>query len=499
MKAMKYSRAQILAMAAFLLFLSLIGLAGFFTAHGLPLQGVDAFVFLPQTVSYQASGDLLNPVWQGGQHLDPAGLGRMTYHGFFFPQLLGALMPAATFPMMLLVLATLQGLASLLFCWVLYLCTKALGWRLTAWRLFLIALLGVVASPHIVSTEGRPEPLVACILLSALILMLKTPLRWHGRIAGGAIGLIAATSPISSVLAGLLFAGYAAWRLRARECLRETFGAAGLSLTVFAVCMYWYPYAFSDWLYGMWEMGNYALVTNPELQVESNYLYQYTFARSSPFLLGTLAIFLWTVFRFLRSGKRPQSFALFLLFLLLFVWAIDQFVLYVDWGRYNLLPYVPCALLAVYCELARTDGSALYRRVAVGVLLIASLGLPADVYLRAHAWLAGYDLMSARARFAEVLELYPDEPIALQQNLFTLTDTPAEIAFFNRTVPADATMIVWPQSYGYREQPPQIDAFELVADYFNPSRASIAGFEISKDDRGCGFAVYRRISGESSQ
>lgn len=491
-----------LASLAMILLVATIVFRSYATARGIPLLAGDACVFLPQTIPFQQRGELVNVVWRPASDLDARGEGRMVYHGFLYPMLLSVVMWQADYVTLSRVLAVLQGGTMLFFCVFLWSFAKRWQWRLTSGRILLIGLLVVACANYLRGAVGRPESLAALLLMVGVLLVSATPPAWHGWIAGIGIGALTVIDPVVGGMAGLAFAGAAAWWLHPRRWFWTVAGAAGLSVSFFVACLFWYPYAFADWWSGTLKMANYAFADGIRKYDLRSYLSEYLWSGSGWFLFGTLTLALWSAVRLIRrqylEGTGPVFPAALFAMLVLAGAALSRFVLYASWAKYNVLPFMPIGFLAIFYELGRTPvpnsgKPTAFRRAAFLILAIASLGLAGDLVERVHTMRFGLDLAQARDLFGAVRKAHAGEVIALPENLFTLTENYSNIIFWNGSrPPAKASLLVTAQFYSGRATPPPIDGFQVVANHFNPQRPFLFGIPVSRGDRGSGFAVYSR-------
>lgn len=501
---MKSRFQMLIAGFALAVFVGAIGLRSCATAKGIPLFGTDSCVFLPQTVPFYERGELINEVWRPARHIDPLGKGRMVYHGFLYPMILTLLMWRGDYLAMVGSLAILHAVSALLLCGLLWNFAKCWKWRMTPGQLLLVPLLGWAGANYTQGGLGRPEPLAAIIVMGSALVMSRSHLRWHGCIAGIGIGLATASDPIVGVFGGLAFAAYAGWRFPARRCLLEIAGAAVVSMLALACCFLWYPYSVGEWFRGTSGMGQGALAVGERGHYWQNFLVECFSYGSSWFLPGTVLLVVWSGVRLVRrqrrAGQGPCSPLVFYASLLLTGAAALRFVLYLPWARYNVLPFVPLGFLLIFHELGQESPRGRpspYRFAAVIVLAIASLGLPTDLFQRYHTLRFGLDLRAARSLFNAVRKNHPDEVIAMNQSLFTLTEDYRNIVFWkNEAPPAEATILLDSQFSQRQLRPVAIDGFRLAADHFNSRPPSLLGVTVPLRDRGCGFAVYLRDGAE---
>ncbi len=66
----------------------------FFGIHVWPAGAGDSQFLIPPAVEYRSSGELLHPFYQKAKIFDPAGEGRLVYHGFLLQMIVGSFAPA---------------------------------------------------------------------------------------------------------------------------------------------------------------------------------------------------------------------------------------------------------------------------------------------------------------------------------------------------------------------------------------------------------------------
>lgn len=504
------------------LFFAAVGFSAFAADE---LLGADAIVFLPQTVPYREQGELINPVWPPAAKLDPTGAGRMTYHGFLFPMLLGQMMGRSDYAALSTTLAALYVAAAVLYCVLLGRLSRRWTGGVLHRQLLVTALVAFACASYLRGGVGRPETLAAIILMGTVLALSHVAETWHGRLAGIGIGLVTAVDPIIGVFGGLVFAGYATWRHAFPRAALEIVGTAGVALIVFAVCIAWYPYSFADWLYGTLRMGTHALGNVPGARAWPLFLdqigwlpvvakaafgliYEHVpflkgafFLDRSWFLVATFPLVAWAGLRLLRrqhrQGAGPRAPLAFYATLLAGAWAIDRFVLYVGWARYNIHPLMPLGLLLVGHELARQPDPGerpprVFRWAAITILVITSASFHSELFQRLHLARYSPTLTEARAKLRAIRQENPGAIIALHENLFTLTEDFANIVFWNETIPASATLLVDAEGNRRTAAPVDFAGFRLVANHYSrrPMPRLVPPF--TPQVRGPGFAVYDR-------
>ncbi|MBV9008452.1 MAG: hypothetical protein JO354_04695 [Verrucomicrobia bacterium] len=494
--------AGVLVIIAAALFLAGIGFRSFGTSRGVPVLGLDACVFVPQAVTFRATGDLINPVWPAAKLLDPASKGRMVYHGFLFPMTLAWLMSRSDYLALIGSLALLAAVATILPALMFLVLARRWNWDLTAARWLLVLFLTIAAANYTQGSPGRPETLAAVILASGVIVGASISSRWQPISAALAIGLTTAVDPIVGVLAGFLFAGYAAWKWPARLGIPRIIVAAILALLTFGCCILLYPYSARDWLEGTLRMGRYAISRPVSGSPVRLFLGNYITSGSSWLIFLAIVLVLWTCWRIvnarLREQSRPQSPLLFVAVLILATAAVCRFVLYAPWTRYTFLPFMPIGYIAVFYELGRIETAQrqphwFYRFCAIAILAWISLGFVLDLGTEALVLKYGDSLPIARAQFQAVRAEHPGSTIALSQYLFALTEDCHNVVFTNEAnpPPPNVDLLILPQAFSAYLQPPVVRGFQLRENYFDGR--SLFGIPLFRlGNRSYAFAVYAR-------
>jgi hypothetical protein len=510
----------------------------------LPLHYGDAEYFMAPVVNYAAGKGLVNP-WYVLR--DPQG-GRMVWHGYLMPQLYGTLLWKASYPALVL----LQGFVAILVLSVsalLFYAVSARPGRVTPTALAATGILMLIGLlPPLLG--GRPEPLATLLLVSVVLVLMRTPLRHQWWIIAAALSLAAAITPAAGVISALVAAVYYYWVFpprQARWTLLATgiLAAAGLAAVTAAVC----PFGLVEWLKGI-------LRHFSQLDFEYQPLLRIWFFQSHMFaygiwLLAALVAAGILAREKLRSAAIPAGLVVFGLLLLAVCWRLG---IWTAGRNYNLLTFAPLACALVLKAFWQIGPLSLWERVRVRAELghatastaqpsppaplptslrpVPGEGKPSDRWRKAMlCWLLAVVLgvpalstakmllctlvpQPGRLSYAEakrlVDELRRSQPkIALSSGLFVLAEKQegveiADLNFGTATVEAVAAPIlvlqqakfVWPDSpaaaAGY---PPDIPGFQLIDDHFTHCHPAVLGLRLAYTPESYNLAVYRRVEG----
>jgi hypothetical protein len=493
--------SRIAASLAIAAFLAAIALRTWTTVLGFPALAVDAVVFQPQAISFARDGSLVNPVWRPAKNLDPEGVGRMSYHGFLSPMVTGSLMNRADAFALTRSLAAIHALSALLFPLFLYRFARLWKIPMNAGVVCWATLLAWVNAHYTLSNVGRYESMAALVLMAGILAGSFFSATWQTRVGGALAGILAAMHPIAGCLAAIGICVRATWKFPVAQCARHIVVAGGYAMAVFTLLLLWYPYGFEDWLYGTLSMGRHAMApVHAPLVARLRY---WLWHGPSFFSLGVAVLFAFGGWRFLRrrqlEGRGPAAPILFYPGIAVALAAIWRFAVQAPWSNYNLMPFVPLGLLLIFKETAPglEPRSRLPQRMlagaAVAVLLIAAIGPARDTLMRIHFLRHGVTLAEARRELARFREQHPGAEIALDTNLFTLTEDYRNVIFWSGKAPLGIAYLVVAEAYRQRPAPPAIEGYELTENHFNPRPPRLLGFALAEDNKGNGFAIYRTV------
>ena len=473
----------------------------------LPVRYGDAEYFMPPSINYAAGKGLANP-WHLGR--DPQG-GRLIWHGYLMPQLYGALLWKASYRALVLLQAAtailVLALSGLLFQAILARPSHAVpaAWAATA-SLMLAGLLPPLFS-------GRPEPLAALLLVSAVLVLRRAPLRHHWWILAIALALLAMTAPAAGLISALATAVYYCWIFPRRPALLALL-ASGLlaAATVAATTALVYPFGLAAWLRGVFthvsalEFPHYAFFSLWFLQAR-------TFAYGVWLIAAGLTVLVLAREK-LRSTAFPTGVVVFGLLLASVCWWLG---VWIAARNYNLLAFAPlaCALLLKTLPdwLDRFPMAAGWRKSSCTWLLALMLGLPAlgTVKMLLCSLVPQPGTLSYGDARRLVERLRAEHPkIALSSGLFTLSEEQdrveiADLHFGTSCLDSTTAEIlvlqqakfVWPNSpaaaAGY---PPEILGFKLIDDHFTHCHPTLWGLPLAYSPESYNLAVYRRVAAD---
>ena len=184
-------RSRNIALVVFFLG-SLSGLLLWFAIKGFPVPDGDAMYYYPVMLDRASGQGFSNHFSRFVQQFDPTGEGRLVYHGYLYPLLVGSLAWKPCYASIEIVVATLE-IAALAACIGLFWFAQrgtpsarsAMGYLLSATATLACA---TVISGH----AGRSETIGIPIIATGAILLYTIPFRWHWLSCGVAVGLLAA-------------------------------------------------------------------------------------------------------------------------------------------------------------------------------------------------------------------------------------------------------------------------------------------------------------------
>jgi hypothetical protein len=183
-----------------------------FALHCWPVLDGDAINFVPNMVTYANNRTLVNAPSAIAQQVDLLGGGRLIHHGFLYEMVVGRISFFPTYSSVILTMALIEILSLGACAFVLYRAANTLsigsGWLRLA--LVFFGLGGTAAA--LLGLRGRPEPFGILLVASAGGLVFSLPWRWHFLVVGGALGLLAATSPPGTLLCSPIAVLYASAR-----------------------------------------------------------------------------------------------------------------------------------------------------------------------------------------------------------------------------------------------------------------------------------------------
>jgi|GEM_PF-4985945 len=458
------------------------------TAAGFPLLGADARVFLPQALAYAQSGELVNHVWRPAASLDPTGGQRMVYHGFLYPMIIGSLIGRPSGENLAILLATIQTLAALALPLLLLDLRRRLGAPLTAGAWLWALAFGIAGAVYSYGSPGRPEPLVALLIMVAVVAGWRLPVRWRVRGAGLLLGVIAALDPLVGVLAALATLGVSAWVMPLRGFLAAAVIAGGYAMACFAFLIALiYPYPWEDWVLGTLRMGKVAMVNS---QTSGSLVLWMT--NSTNWMLPVALTAIGAGAAWLARGRAPKSPIVFGAIMLLALAAIARFTIMQHWATYNLAPFMPIGMIAPYLAVTAARSPLTLRLALAACLLVIAAGPLRDLAMRGMWIDDGVSLRQATSKLAEFSAKHPEGRIVIAESLFSVVPNSGHSEFFRGDPPPSATFVVIPQAFEKHFTPPTIPGFSLLENHFQKSTPAVFGVALAFDQKGCGFAIYQR-------
>jgi hypothetical protein len=465
-----------------------LGFRGVTTAWGFPLLGVDARVFLPQALAFAESGELVNRVWQPAAALDVEGSGRMVYHGYLYPMVIAGLLGEGRSEKLSIVLSIIQTLAALALPLLLLDLGRRRGMRMNPAAWLWALAFGVATAVYSYGSPGRPEPLVTLLMMVAVGIGWRLAPAWRVRGAGVLLGVVASLHPLVGVLAALATLATCAWTLAPRRFLQSAVVAGGYAMACFTLLMALvYPYRWDDWVLGTLRMGKVAMQDGRTSEALGHWM-----TNGPNWMLPVALLAIGAGGGWLVRGHWPKSPVAFGVVLIVALAAVVRFTIIQHWATYNLVPFVPIGMLAPYLAVtSRRSPLALRAGIAV-CLLVVSLGVLRDLALRGMWLIDGVSLREAKRQLADFSAHHPHARIAFAEPLFTLAPDSPQVDFYRESPPPTAEFAVVPQAFQLRATPPVIPGFTLLEDHFQASAPVVMGVALASDQKGCGFAIYRR-------
>ena len=494
------ARGKVRALIAGMLLLT-AAVTGVLTARLNSPLGGDTRAYLPPAVRWAAGQGLTNPYYERAVRGDPSGEARLIYHGFLYQRLVGALMSEPTYAAAARVLGYF-GMASILLGvgWVLW--PKVAKEGSSPWVEAVLVIGAAQALAGEVLLNGRPEGVGTFWVVLGLAALLKLRAPWNYGLAGAALGLLGATSPIGAVLAGLALLAWLARELPERSWLAPYAWVAGGCAGAFLAAVAFYPYTIKEWLTGLTH--NADPVTG---YMSYHWLSAWLFTSAGPLFGLILFVALVPVVADAVAQKRrktPLSWGLYLFTLAIFVLAGFYFAR--DERNYNLRLLMPVWVILASVGAIRWARIGGWRRVGPWVVggVLAAGG--AEVWRQAALQSATPSGVSREA-FADTLQqIETHGTVALTDGLLVATSpTDARISMTEvvngggqYTTASTADFLCLQQINPTRLTPPQIAGWEYVWDDFSDEAPRLFGLPLARRPQGFQVAVYRRM-GSSAQ
>lgn len=468
-----------------------------------PVLEDDAIDFIPPAVTYASQGALVNEVNPLWAQVDPAGEGRLVYHGFLYTLVVGKMAASATYPSVVWVMALIDVLALGACAFVLYRVATLRAGSFDFWRMALVALgVGGIASA-LISLRGRPEPFAMLLVALAAGCMFMLEWRWHFILAGGALGLMAASHPTGTLLCAPVVMVYASARCGPSQWLAWLCKALVVSLVFFGITMIWYPYHLSEWVAGLVRHASIVSAWDRRGRVLQYWLTVPRTALFVPLYLVSLTCGLWLSWRFRDKIRFRVGFGLSLVVFMLAAYFFNMRNPEMNYD-FILAPLIYGVLILGWGVWLACDAKAclpgcrkLMLFLPLTAMAVTNLGFLRQAALYPFFLNHGMKYLQARARLQEIRESWPGK-IELDGGLFTLTEDYHNLAF---TIdgPRQAPLAVVQQVNRGLLSPPKLENYELVEDHFSRVVPSLFGVRIGNTVGGYNFAVYRRADCQKRQ
>jgi hypothetical protein len=468
---------------------SISGLLLWFAIAGFPVPDGDSIYYYPVMLARAAGHGFSNHFSRFVQQFDPTGEGRLVYHGYLYPLMVGSLAWKPSYASIEIVIAAFQ-IVSLTACACLFwLARRGLPSADGMLGNFLFVTATLACATVISGLAARAETVGIPIVTIGVILLYAIPFRWHWLSCGVCVGLLAAAHPIGSLLAGLLVAMYAFARLSFWPSLRFILAAAAVAMAIWAMTFWAYPYSLSEWVGGLLANGRNVLprpTTGPDSSVFYRWILQ-------PSATGYGGIYLFGAFLLIYYFRQYASFIKsrlpFALCAIPLIFAIYNYGIRVPVQNYNLLLFAPL-VLALIVRLCSVGTMGVLRVAAIALFCLASMGFAQKVLLFPWFLRDGLSRDTAGQRLSEVRREFPG-PVALSGGLFTLVDRYDGIEEYYSG--SSVATLVMQQAFRSTSTAPMVPGYRLVRSNFCPVIPKLFGIPVAHSVQGYNFAVYRRI------
>ncbi|MGF1453346.1 MAG: hypothetical protein ACFB21_14890 [Opitutales bacterium] len=326
-------------------------------------------VFCPPILAMAESGELLNEWWAPASALHPEGQPRYAYHGLLFPWLTGKLLWESSPGALQSTLAAFRGLVPVFF---------ILGW-FSLQRMLANAdrahgfapLLGLLATLPVLGWMrlGRPEDLAALLLLGFGIGLLVVSQRYFFPLLAIAVALLAHTHPLTAVWSGLGASALAVRRFPGRAVFPAMLGTGICAVLLFLLAFGIFDTTFWEWWNGFHQMADHATFGVSGLETAS--------LEGRLVVLGYVGLAAIPLVHALQRKVRKMA-GVPVWTLVAVGLALLVVVYFGAWKPrpYNVLPFVPVAILTLLHFISRSNVSPLYAlmsKFALGGLAAAGL------------------------------------------------------------------------------------------------------------------------------
>ena len=461
--------------------------------EGPPIYLDDAYFLL---VSYSWLNGLgFNNFW-----VNPISSTIFNWHGFLQPMLVAWISPCKTLDCLNIAVITIGGV--FLAMWY-PLVNSVTSSRTLRWMLYMIAVA------YVLQHSARPELLASLglVALTALFYFLPDGRAFvsRGLAAGVLVGLIAVTSPVVGVFAGIGVAAATTY-LRRNDANYIRFGAEGLVclvsalVTVALMLTFIYPYSASDWLNGI--LTHSAKTAGRE--DTNGFLKAYMATKLLPFQ-GVMIVVLagisgYALMQIWRAGNRLFS-AVFILICFAAAYLLYFSAIRIPSTVYNFTVLVPSIALIAIMIVSVTGTSARYARIA----LITPLALFAVACCFGQAVWAMQTLTFARdqQRLAQGISQSVDRYMAANRRI--AMDPPLMAAVDDVSKLKDITILFFGQPHKESDIPPDVDVLFRSQREFPKLPADVPGFKLVTNNydqsifgrflapKGTYYAIYEAV------
>lgn len=468
----------------------LVIFGAYFRTSGFPfVPFTDAICFLPQSVSY-AQGEGLRNIYCFTYIPD----GAFIWHGFLFSLLIG-LFKVDTYDKVSILLALMNAANVAILAFALARLTCA--WK-SRTRLFFLSSGLIVQAGYLQGLLGRPESLSSLLVSMGVLMWTFKPNLWFSCFMGSVIGLLAVTSPVTAVSAGICFIIGSMIRFRNLPgfLLNGLLAAVGAVLSIL-VALYFYPYTWAQWLWGLRiHSGSVIRDSLPTLPV---IIRQY-FINSGQFMMGLvfLSTLMCGALIILRVNQTNRKT---LVFLLSFLGLFGLFVLYYSHssGYYTMLCLLPLGLavaaLALRPELAGFGRIPKILKISFFLSLSAASLDPILLQIGYFMGHGGLPMNQARRFFAED-ERWMTGEVTVSMDLALLTDNIERVhVIYDYVPPCHEPLTQWlviQQYCFFYEEPPTYEKYYLVKNRFCNVKKWPGRLSQWFGANGYGYAIYKK-------
>ena len=452
----------------------------------------DAICFLPQAVNF-AQGDGLRNVYTFNYISD----GAYIWHGFLFPLILGGVFKASNYEKVTLALAVINFLNVVILGGALMRMTSKIPCAKRS--LFLIACL-LAQVGFLQGVIGRPETLSSLLISIGLLIWSYGVSNLICIFLGLITGLLAVTSPLSMVSAGLCLAIAIAYRTKWNF---KTLAKYGFIPVFTAIAVYssflFYPYTFEQWLWGL-EKHASSVIRKGNEWMNVAWILRHYFVSTGRLMMGGIFFCCICAAVFMVSSSKNhklwQKWGINTLIILFFV-----FILRYSYasGFYTMLCIFPigAGVLARFIAMQKTRWLKFSTILKFSALIFLSISCfdPLLLQIGRHLGYRSLSLQEARSVFLEDLKQMPGE-ITISMDLAVLSDSTSNLKVIYDYVPPckepNSRWFVLQQYSFFYTAPPQYENYSLVKNRFVEINALSGRLSQWFGVNGYGYAIYER-------